>query len=470
MQIRQIILAASVVAAAPTGPIKNFVVLCLENHSFDALLGWWAKSQAGIDGIPDGDTACNTLAKTGQQFCASNAAQYVQDFDPDHQVDATTLQIYGAANGTNPLAPIGLPNMSGFVDQAVVYEDEPLSENGEPQVFNDSYAAQTVMSSFDPSALPVTIALAENFLVFDAWHAAVPGPTFPNRISLAAGTSNGLYYNEVSTLLAGMPQTSIFQMFDNAGYSYKNYYNQVPTGVVFTDFRDRVIKDILELQPSAHIGSLNSFFADAKAGNLPAFSWIDPILVSVPGQPANDNHPPHDIARGELLVKQVYEALRASPQWESTALLLTYDEHGGFWDHAAPPTNVPIPDTASANCPDFHFDRLGIRVPTILISPYVNAGVVHQPTAAAPAQFASYSASQYEHASLTHTLNDLFDLGASLTNRSAWAGSFAGEFLHTARTNTPVTLPDAPTITLSAEIADVENEWMEIVSFIRSIL
>ncbi|KAJ3200625.1 hypothetical protein HDU82_008732 [Entophlyctis luteolus] len=455
-------------AAAASGPIKNFVVLCLENHSFDALLGWWAKGVPGMDGIPPQPAACNTLTKTGQQFCATNSGKYVQRFDPDHAVDATTLQIYGL-NAGNSTAPVGVPNMSGFVDQAAATEDDPTA-NMEPSGLNETIAAQTVMSSFDPADIPVTIALAENFLVFDAWHAAVPGPTFPNRVSLMSATSHGLYYNEVSQLLAGMPQKSLFQMFDDAGYSYKNYYNQVPTGLVFRDFRDRVAKDIAELSPAKHVGSLNSFFADAAAGSLPAFSWIDPILLSLPGVPANDNHPPHDIARGELLVKQVYEALRASPQWESTALLLTYDEHGGFWDHVPPPVNIPIPDAASAACADFHFDRAGVRVPTVLISPHVAKGFVHQPSAAAPAAFADYSASIYEHASLVRTLNELFDLKANITARAQWAGSFAGLFNSSARSDTPETLPSPPPITIANEIADTENEWSEVVMLIQSLL
>ncbi|KAI8614859.1 phosphoesterase [Chytriomyces sp. MP71] len=469
-----VVYAAAVSAGGPTkektppGPIKNFVVLCLENHSFDSLLGWWAKGKQGIDGIPSGDAACNIDSKNKIKYCASNNATFIQKFDPEHQVDPTVSQIYGLAS-TNASQPIGKPTMSGFVDNAIFVEDAPGNPGREPEGLTDADAAQTVMSSFDPAKLPVTIALAEEYTVFDAWHSAIPGPTFPNRVFLMSGTSNGLFRNDPKKLIQGMSQKSIFQMVADAGYTYKNYYDQVPTGFVFNDFKVQFAKDVLEGNWGRHIGSLNVFERDAANGELPHFSWIDPVLVSLPGEPANDNHPPHNIARGEALVKRIYHALRNSPQWQDTALLLTYDEHGGFWDHVAPAENVPVPDANSQNCPEFHFDRLGVRVPTMLISPWAKkGGFIHKPVKPASAKFSQYAPTEYDHSSLLHTVQDLWGLDKSvLTPRAEWSGSFSSELLSSPRTDCLADLPDAPDISVADELDDIDNEWTEVVSVIR---
>ncbi|CAG8758466.1 4146_t:CDS:2, partial [Ambispora leptoticha] len=129
--------------------------------------------------------------------------------------------------------------------------------------------------------------------------------------------------------------------------------------------------------------------------------------------------------------------LRASPQWNNSLLIITYDEHGGFYDNVPPPSNVPPPDNVTA--PIFNFDRLGIRVPTLLISPWINKGiVVHNPPK---------NGSYFEHSSIPATLKKIFDLPSFLTRRDAWAGTF--EYLwdntNSPRTDTPTTLPSVPT-------------------------
>lgn len=111
---------------------------------------------------------------------------------------------------------------------------------------------------------------------------------------------------------------------------------------------------------------------------------------------ANDQHPDHDVSAGDQLIKDVYEAVRSSPLWEKTALVITYDEHGGFYDHVPPPTGVPNPDGLNSTDDPFDFTRLGVRVPTVVISPWVKQGtVVH----AKPA-----GEGQYEHSSIISTV------------------------------------------------------------------
>ena len=125
-----------------------------------------------------------------------------------------------------------------------------------------------------------------------------------------------------------------------------------------------------------HSQPLSQFFSDARDGSLPSFSWINPSsgINMTTGIGSNDQHPDHDIAAGEQLQKDVYEAVRASPSWNETLLIITYDEHGGFFDHVPTPLNVPPPGDGYASYPDkaFPFDRLGIRVPTLLISPLLS--------------------------------------------------------------------------------------------------
>jgi hypothetical protein len=118
------------------------------------------------------------------------------------------------------------------------------------------------------------------------------------------------------------------------------------------------------------------FHLDAAKGNLPNYVVVEPRYYDLESGPANDDHPSHDIAQGQALIKDVYETLRASPQWNELLLLITYDEHGGFYDHVpTPQTGVPNPDGILGPAPEnFNFDRLGVRVPTIAVSPWINQG------------------------------------------------------------------------------------------------
>jgi len=158
--------------------------------------------------------------------------------------------------------------------------------------------------------------------------------------------------------------------------------------------------------------------------------------------PANDDHPSHDVAIGQRFVKEVYETLRASPQWKEMALLITYDEHGGFYDHVPTPVrHVPSPDGIIGRIGpyEFRFDRLGVRVPTILISPWIDKGtVIHEPDGPTP-----YA--QFEHSSIPATVKSLFGLKSNfLTKRDAWAGTFEKylQLRDTPRDDCPEKLPE----------------------------
>ena len=141
-------------------------------------------------------------------------------------------------------------------------------------------------------------------------------------------------------------------------------------------------------------------------------------------------HPLDDVTRGERLIKDIYEAIRSSPHWESSMLIVTFDEHGGFYDHVAPPAAVPPGDVAvdSYNHYGFKFDQLGVRVPTLVISPWIAKGVIDHTT--------------YDHTSILSTVERLFGFGA-LTNRDATAADALHLLsLGAPRTDAPFTLPE----------------------------
>jgi phospholipase C len=174
-----------------------------------------------------------------------------------------------------------------------------------------------------------------------------------------------------------------------------------------------------------NFSAFGRFAEDAGKGDLPTYSFIEPQYFDFFNSPANDQHPPHDVGLGEMLIADVYEALRASPAWVNTLLVVLYDEHGGIYDHEFPPAAVPPAPPAPGG---FAFDRLGVRVPALLVSPWVARGkVVSTP---------------FDHTSVLKTLREMFRLGSQLTDRDGAAATFETVLDESQpRTNTPATLP-----------------------------
>ncbi|KAJ6975143.1 non-specific phospholipase C4-like [Populus alba x Populus x berolinensis] len=179
------------------------------------------------------------------------------------------------------------------------------------------------------------------------------------------------------------------------------------------------------------------FKKHCEEGKLPNYVVIEQRYFDLLSIPANDDHPSHDVSEGQKFVKKVYEALRASPQWNEILFIIIYDEHGGFYDHVPTPvTGVPSPDDIVGPTPyNFKFDRLGVRVPAFLISPWIEPGtVLHAPSG-------PYPASEFEHSSIAATVKKIFNLKEFLTKRDAWAGTFEGILTRTSpRVDCPVTL------------------------------
>ncbi len=152
----------------------------------------------------------------------------------------------------------------------------------------------------------------------------------------------------------------------------------------------------------------------------------------------NDEHPPHDITAGEEFLHAIWEAVSQSPKWNKILLVITYDEHGGCYDHVLPPTNAVTPDPASnPGAEGFHFDRFGVRVPTILVSPYIEPGTVFRAGV-------SDLGTPYDHTSILATLRDWLAIPDSLMlpSKRIAAAPHLGPVL--TRTTPRIDLPTIP--------------------------
>jgi phospholipase C len=358
--------------------LKHIVVLMMENRSFDHMLGSLTAVNPQIDGIsarlsnPD-----TTGAAVQPQPLAEFQGQL--DPDPDHHFPAVDLQIFGGDT-----SPTRVANMQGFV-RSYFNQQQDVGHS------------QKIMYYFAQNQLPVLTTLALEFAVFNRWFASIPGPTICNRAFAHYGTSFGRV--DMDLLYVNEPFQSIYSRLINANpkHTAKLYYYDTTSSTM-------EITNLLQNQPEL-FGSYQQFLSDCSSGNLPDYSFVEPNYndhdSDAGEEVASDQHPDHNIQAGELFIASVYKAIKSSPLWPNTALLVVYDEHGGIYDHVVPPPCTPDQFTASANDTGtgmpFAFDRLGVRVPAILISPWIPAGTVVNRV--------------FDHASIPGTITKFF-LGA----------------------------------------------------------
>ncbi|CAI9106268.1 OLC1v1005389C1 [Oldenlandia corymbosa var. corymbosa] len=437
--------ATASATATAASPVKTVVVLVMENRSFDHMLGWMKKLNPEIDGV-DG-TESNPVSTTDPNSARvyfGDKSHFV-DPDPGHSFQAIREQIFGS-NDTSTVPP----PMNGFAQQA---------RSMDPNM------TESVMNGFLPDKVGVYKALVSEFAVFDRWFASVPASTQPNRLYVHSGTSHGATSNIASLLIKGYPQRTIFEDLDDAGYSFGIYFQNIPATLFYKNLRK------LKYLGNFHPYGL-SFKNDAKNGKLPNYVVVEQRYVDSKIEPANDDHPSHDVYEGQLFVKEVYEILRSSPQWNETLFVITYDEHGGFFDHVPTPVSgVPSPDGIVGPDPFFfRFDRLGVRVPTIAVSPWIQKGtVVHGPKGS------PYPTSEYEHSSIPATVRKIFNLPSpSLTKREQWAGTFES-ILHTLkfpRTDCPEKLPTPIKIRQGeanedAQLTEFQQEMVQLAAVLK---
>jgi len=349
--------------------IEHFVVLMLENRSFDHMLGF--SGIPGIDGLTGQETNPDT---TGEPVKVSNNAQYIGDYEPDpgHELFDVNVQIFSNQQAT----PGAAPPMQGFIQNYF-------------QVCNDPKRAKDVMKCFSPQTLPNLTYLATHYAVCDRWFSSVPGPTLPNRSFAHAATSLG---SAVGPPFLGNLHT-IYPVLNQQGVTAKIYYQDFTMALTF--------KELLGDQ-NKYFGLYDDFLNECKdETSLPNYCFIEPRYnaddTGGAHEPA-DQHPDHDVRDGEALIHDVYMALTGNPElWKKTMLLIVYDEHGGLFDHVAPPACVS-PDGLKSAAPPFDFMRLGIRVPAVMASPYIKAGTV----------IGSADGTFYDHSSIIATARKLF--------------------------------------------------------------
>jgi phospholipase C len=341
--------------------LKHIVVLMMENRSFDHMLGFM--KVPGLDGLTGNETNPDSNGQA-QAVQPAAAAQKELDPDPDHSWTGVNTQIFGNPQGTDD----GSPKMQGFIKSYFTKQQ------------NVGHS-RNIMNCFSRDNLPVLTYLAQQFAVCDRWFSSLPGPTVPNRLFAHFGTSFGKVDNSMKF---GDNGKSIYSRLMNAGRSTKIYYFDEQSASVGFTF-------LLKNQPQT-MGTYNDFKSDCANGNLPDYSFVEPNYSDHANLFASDQHPDHNVIAGENFIADVYNHIRQSPLWENILLLIVYDEHGGTFDHVFPPQIPPdgTPDPASG----FQFNRLGIRVPAIFVSPWIQAGTqIH---------------TQYEHASIGATVAGLF--------------------------------------------------------------
>ncbi len=371
--------------------IDHVIVLMLENRSFDNLLGGLYPSGPDFNGL--------TGNETNPYDVPGGVTEIIQVWS-DAGVDQQTL--------TTPTPDPG--ELYPDIAQQIFADQTPGKQVPTMQGFANNYAkhggkARDIMHYFQPAQVPVLSELARSFAVCDQWYASAPCQTWPNRFFLHTGTANGYPNNSPQHFPYTM--NTIFNVLGDAGVEWKIYFNDFPQSLTLS-----------KLWPHLHrFRPYADFQSDAKTGKLPAYTFIEPRFFTDLALP-NDQHPPHDVTFGEQLIADVYNHVRTSPCWEKSLLIIIYDEHGGIYDHAPPPLAVTPDSKADAA---FAFDRYGVRIPAVLVSPYIKAGTILR---SAPDGLAHQGPPYpFDHTSVIATLRKRFGIVKPLTQRDAVAPS-----------------------------------------------
>jgi phospholipase C len=354
--------------------IDHIVVVMMENHSFDNVLGVLphrVRRRRRIDGLP---------VFRGRQLAFN--------------LDAQGNKVY-SAHAETPCQEHGVPSQA--------WNASHLSYDAGR---NDGFvraSGPVAMRYYDDSDLPFTYSLALNFPVGQRYFCSCLAQTYPNFRYLLTGTSSGVIRTDGSTFSTPAANGTIFDRFDHYGVDWKVYYDSLPAPLVipgvFTPSRQ-----------SKFVKGVQHFIDDAAAGGLPRFSFVNPDYGSV----SEEN--PQDVQFGERFLARVTTAVMGSPQWPRTALFITYDEHGGYYDHVPPPFAIKpdsIPPLLQPADVPGGFDRYGFRVPLIVVSPWARKNYV--------------SSVVQDHTSITRFIETKWNFGA-MTFRDANAANMTDYF------------------------------------------
>ena len=414
---------------AETKLIEHVFVLMLENRSLDHMLGF--SGITGKDAATGQPTAVNGLTgnesntANGKTFTVSQPADWTMPLDPGHEFTDVLVQLCGPGAVYRPGGEYPPVNATGYVSSYV--STGGGSSPGE------------IMKCYREAQLPVLNALAREFALCDGWHASMPGPTWPNRFFMMAASSGGLDHSpsvaEIGEWMTvdgfSFEHGSVFDALTRAQKSWRLYRGDrgplsgslpVAAGIQGIRFWD------------AH--PYSAFAGDVATLNYPyEFTLIEPNYGDITGDTyrgGQSQHPLDDVRYGETLIKSTYEALRKSPLWNTSVLIVTWDEHGGFYDHAgAVPGGAPAPGdrpvTSGANKFGFTFQQYGPRVPAVIVSPLIPKNLIDHRT--------------YDHASIPATVEKLFGI-PPLTQRDLHARDVTSLVSLPAPRPTPATLPE----------------------------
>lgn len=432
-----------------TPGFDHLIVVMGENRSFDNILGYLYSPETPppggkFEGLAFGDYA--NVARDGTRVPAhpySGATDHIMgrpEPDPGEEYPHVNTQLFGELNEHNigreiedMIEPFNAPgpgeqaSMSGFV---LDYETDFKRIKGRAP---ETHERDQIMGSFTPEMLPVVSTLAREFGVYDHWHCAVPSQTFCNRSFFHASTSHGFVTNKhnggYQKWLNAAPAPTVFNRLEEAGLSWRIYFDELQlvsfTGVLHAPVLEKYWK-------TNRFATMSEFHEDMRNGTMPDYAFVEPRMI----YNHNDFHPPvgrvhegevagqevfngavSDVRAGDALIHEIYSALRNSTSehgsnYLNTALLITFDEHGGTYDHVPPPAATPPAELLPGEM-GFTFDRLGCRVPAIIVSAHTERGSVFS--------------KEMHHGSLSATLSERFGL-EPLTARDAGARTLRGAF------------------------------------------
>lgn len=407
-------------------PIQHIFVLMLENHSFDNML-----AMSNIPGITAATTA-NENSYGGESYHARTGAPASMPVDPGHEFDDVVEQLAGEGARYTSGAPYPAISNAGYVTNYATHVAASKVQNAD---------LSDVMACFETQRqLPVLHQLASTFTLCDHWFSSMPGPTWPNRFFVHGASSAGLDHSPSKAdmkkwFVRGFeyPHGSIFDALRNSNISYRLYSD---TGNSFAEDPSSKLEGgwipqvaSIENVSLASVNPLDNFAADLAKDYTAQYTFIEPNYGDILWETyagGSSQHPLDDVCGGESLIKYVYESIRNSPVWNQSLLIITYDEHGGFYDSVVPGSVTAPNDDSSPQFNDhgFTFTTLGARVPAIIVSPYVAAAV---------------SDKVYDHGTVLKTIETLLGVNP-LTDRDGQAYSLDALLLQSPRTDCPTQL------------------------------
>jgi phospholipase C len=371
-------------------PIKHVILLILENHSFDQMLGCFQELFPDLDGVDKNNLRSNKDVN-GNIIYQSEMRETQMVNDPMHEHSDVMEQI---ADGN-----------SGFVKNfAKHYPKSSLKER------------EAIMGYYPLDYLPSLHTLARNFTICDNWFCSFPGSTWANRFFALSGTCSGNFAmlpavdkEATANIFSAQSQDTIFDRLEEAKKKWGIFYYDIASSLI--------LKNMRKPEMSSKYQNIDEFFhlTEKSEAEFPDFVFIEPKYF---GLDQNDDHPPHNVMKAQKLVADVYNAIRSNEDlWNSSLFVLYYDEHGGFYDHVTPPKAVP-PDKKTEK---YSFDQYGVRVPALLISPWVKHCV---------------EKTEFDHTSLLKYLCDKWNM-PPLTARSDSANSIRCAIGNEIRKDTP---------------------------------